>query len=68
MSRVGWTVARVREPGVTTDLITAGSVLGIGRTTAYQLYLTPRKQDVDRQAVRVLPDLIEEAGRYISRR
>ena len=32
------------------------------------LYLTPRKQDVDRQVVRALPDLIGEAGWYINRR
>jgi hypothetical protein len=32
------------------------------------LYLPPQKQDLDRQAVRNLPDLIEAAGWYISRR
>jgi hypothetical protein len=32
------------------------------------LYLTPHKQDVDRQVVRALPGLIEAAGWYISRR
>jgi hypothetical protein len=32
-----WTVERVRELGVTTDLVTAGAVLGIGRSTAYKL-------------------------------
>jgi hypothetical protein len=32
-----WTAAQVRELGVATDVETAGSVLGIGRTTAYAL-------------------------------
>jgi hypothetical protein len=32
-----WTVERVRALGVTTDLVTAGAVLGIGRSTAYKL-------------------------------
>jgi hypothetical protein len=32
------------------------------------LYLTPQKQDVDRQVVRALPELIEAAGWCISRR
>lgn len=32
------------------------------------LYLTPHKQDIDRGVVRALPDLIEAAGWYISRR
>lgn len=35
-----WTVDAVRALGTTTDLITAGSVLGIGRSTAYQLART----------------------------
>ncbi|BCJ51777.1 hypothetical protein Asp14428_32520 [Actinoplanes sp. NBRC 14428] len=37
-----WTVDAVRNLGTTTDLITAGSVLGIGRTTAYGLARTGR--------------------------
>jgi hypothetical protein len=37
MSRRVWTAAEVRQLGVATDLETAGSVLGIGRTTAYAL-------------------------------
>jgi hypothetical protein len=32
------------------------------------LYLTPQKQDADRRVVRAVPDLIEAAGWYISRR
>jgi hypothetical protein len=32
------------------------------------LYLTPNKQDIDRQMVRALPELIEAAGWSISRR
>ena len=35
-----WTVERVRALGVTTDLITAGAVLGVGRTTSYHLART----------------------------
>lgn len=35
-SRV-WTADDIRALGVRTDLETAGSVLGMGRTTAYQL-------------------------------
>lgn len=32
-----WTTQRVRDLGLTTDVETAGEILGIGRTTAYQL-------------------------------
>ncbi len=32
-----WSEAEVRALGVTTDLVTAGSVLGIGRNAAYAL-------------------------------
>lgn len=32
-----WTVGAVRALGIRTDLETAGSVLGMGRTTAYAL-------------------------------
>lgn len=32
-----WTVEQVRALGVTTDVVTAGAVLGVGRTTAYRL-------------------------------
>ena len=32
-----WSVEQVRALGVTTDVVTAGSVLGFGRTTAYRL-------------------------------
>jgi hypothetical protein len=35
-----WTLDQVRALGVSTDLITAGSVLGIGRTTSYHLART----------------------------
>ncbi len=37
MNRATWTVDAVRALGTTTDIVTAGAVLGIGRTTAYQL-------------------------------
>ena len=37
MSKRVWSVAEVRQLGVATDVETAGSVLGIGRTTAYAL-------------------------------
>jgi len=33
----GWTVDRVRRLGLTTDVETAGAVLGIGRSKAYEL-------------------------------
>jgi hypothetical protein len=32
-----WTVEAVRALGTTTDVVTAGEILGIGRTAAYQL-------------------------------
>jgi predicted DNA-binding transcriptional regulator AlpA len=32
-----WSVDAVRALGTTTDILTAAAVLGIGRTTAYQL-------------------------------
>ena len=32
-----WTVEEVRALGVRTDLVTAGEILGIGRTVAHQL-------------------------------
>jgi hypothetical protein len=37
VSKRAWTAAEVRQLGVATDVETAGSVLGIGRTTAYAL-------------------------------
>ncbi len=37
MARRIWAAAEVRELGVATDVKTAASVLGIGRTTAYAL-------------------------------
>ena len=36
-ARRTWSVEQVRALGVTTDVVTAGSVLGFGRTTAYRL-------------------------------
>ena len=33
----GWTVDRVRRLGLTTDVETAGAVMGIGRSKAYEL-------------------------------
>lgn len=35
--RPPWHIEDVRALGVITDLVTAGSILGIGRTTAYVL-------------------------------
>lgn len=40
MSPRVWSVEQVRALGVTTDIVTAGAVLGIGRTTAYRLVRT----------------------------
>ncbi len=37
MSGRTWTPAAVRALGVTTDLVTAGSILKIGRTAAHEL-------------------------------
>ena len=37
MAKRVWTVAEVRDLGTVTDIETAASVLGIGRTTAYRL-------------------------------
>ena len=36
-SSLAWLRERLRELGVTTDLMTAAGMLGIGRTTAYKL-------------------------------
>jgi predicted site-specific integrase-resolvase len=36
-ARQRWSPDQIRALGVTTDIVTAGSVLGIGRTTAYRL-------------------------------
>jgi hypothetical protein len=35
-----WTEADIRALGATTDLVTAGAILGIGRTRAHQLART----------------------------
>lgn len=37
MTRATWTVDAVRALGTTTDIVTVAAVLGIGRTSAYQL-------------------------------
>lgn len=37
MTPRAWSEADVRALGVTTDVVTAGSVLGVGRAAAYQL-------------------------------
>ncbi|MGI8613720.1 MAG: hypothetical protein ACR2KL_07260 [Nocardioidaceae bacterium] len=37
MSASTWTAEQLRALGVRTDLVTAASVLGIGRTTAHEL-------------------------------
>ncbi|WP_245976357.1 helix-turn-helix domain-containing protein [Amycolatopsis palatopharyngis] len=36
-STPAWSRERLRELGMTTDLLTAARILGIGRTTAYKL-------------------------------
>lgn len=35
--RTTWTVDAVKALGTVTDIVTAGSILGVGRTVAYQL-------------------------------
>lgn len=35
-----WSAEQIQALGVTTDIVTAGAVLGIGRTTAYRLART----------------------------
>ncbi len=40
MSRQPWSVEQIRALGVTTDIVTAGAVLGIGRTSVYRLART----------------------------
>ena len=40
MSKKVWSVDDIRALGATTDIVTAGAVLGIGRTTAYHLART----------------------------
>jgi hypothetical protein len=37
VKRAVWTAEMVRELGLTTDVVTAGAILGIGRTKAYLL-------------------------------
>jgi hypothetical protein len=37
MTRQRWTVDAIRNLGVTTDLVTAGSILGMGRTKSHEL-------------------------------
>jgi hypothetical protein len=37
-----WTAGTVRELGVTTDVVTAGSVLGLSRNVSYQLVAAGR--------------------------
>jgi hypothetical protein len=32
-----WTPEAIRQLGMTTDVVTAGAILGIGRTKAYEL-------------------------------
>jgi hypothetical protein len=36
-SASAWTTDAVRQLGLTTDIATAGAILGIGRTKAYEL-------------------------------
>ena len=37
MTKRGWTEAEIRALGALTDLVTAGSILGMGRTTSHRL-------------------------------
>jgi hypothetical protein len=49
-----WTVADIRALGVTTDLVTAGEILGIGRSKSYEL---ARRDEFPVRMLRI-------AGRY----
>jgi hypothetical protein len=35
--RPAWTAEQVRQLGITTDVVTAGQILGLSRNTAYRL-------------------------------
>jgi hypothetical protein len=69
-------LARYEHDRWVSERITAGWTYGPDRSDEAKvhnllvpwLYLTPQKQDVDRRVVRALPDLIEAAGWWISRR
>ena len=38
--RPEWTAEQIRDLGTVTDIVTAGAILGIGRTTSYELART----------------------------
>ncbi|MDQ1294773.1 MAG: hypothetical protein QG608_2658 [Actinomycetota bacterium] len=65
-SAVVWTEAAVRQLGMTTDLTTAASVIGIGRTLAYDLARTGdfpvRILRLGRRAVIPVADLLAYLG------
>lgn len=64
--RTVWTVETVRQLGMTTDLETAASVIGIGRTLAYDLVRTGsfpiRLLRLGRRVVVPVPDLLKFLG------
>jgi hypothetical protein len=65
-SSTAWSVDAVRALGTTTDIVTAGAVLGIGRTTAYQLaregqFPVPVTQ-VGRRYIVGVPNLLRAIG------
>ena len=61
-----WTVERVRQLGMTTDVETAAAVIGIGRTLAYELVRTDkfpvRLLRLGRRVVVPVPDLLRLLG------
>jgi len=61
-----WTVERVRQLGMTTDVETAAAVMGIGRTLAYDLVRTGdfpvRLLRLGRRVVVPVPDLLKLLG------
>lgn len=61
-----WTVEAVRQLGMTTDLRTAASVLGIGRTLAYDLVrdgeFPVRLLHLGRRVLVPVPALLEYLG------
>jgi hypothetical protein len=61
-----WSVKKVRALGMTTDVVTAGSVLGLGRTVSYQRaregrFPVPVRKVGDRYLV-VVADLLQALG------
>ncbi|TDC38720.1 helix-turn-helix domain-containing protein [Micromonospora sp. KC213] len=61
-----WTIDAVRDLGVTTDVGTAGAILGIGRSKAYALaksgQFPVRVLRVGRRYVVPVPEILELLG------